>query len=261
MTRLVFCDTETTSLDRWTRRIWELAYIIRDPGAADVEHREFLVVPLHEADPAALKVGGYWDRHPSPYRDGWGVGVRSGEQVAAEVARDFHGATIVGACPSFDEETLAGLLRENGLRETWNYRLLDVGTLVAGYMAHLSRSLGNPVRTTSPLSLDKCLELLGRPRMAGGVPAHRARRRPHGPRHLRQGDGAVRAAPTAGAGCGTYGGYQSHMRRSEYPCAPCAAASAAAQAQWRFRRGKSTDPVRCRACGSVFHGHTCAVAP
>ena len=135
MTRLIFCDSETTGLDRKTRLIWDLAYIIRDPGEADVERQFYMDVDLHKADPFALNIGRYWQRHPNPYRSFRSEddeGVTSRFEVVHAVAQDFKGATLVGAVPSFDEETLAKLLRAHGMRETWHYHLVDVETLAAG---------------------------------------------------------------------------------------------------------------------------------
>jgi hypothetical protein len=130
---LVFIDTETTSLDRRTRRIWDLAYIKRLP-MGDIEQQCFVQVPLELADPMSLKIGGYYDRHPHPYSPpGSGNGAPSEWVVAQEVAASFRDAILVGAVPSFDEETLADLLFRHGLTPTWHYHLVDVETLAAGY--------------------------------------------------------------------------------------------------------------------------------
>lgn len=160
--RIVFLDTETDSLDRRTRRIWDLAYIIREPGKPDVERQWFMDIPLHRADPMSLRVGGYWERHPDPYGDLPGKNVTYSGTVAVAAARDLHGATIVGACPSFDEETLARMLHRHGQVETWSHRLLDVGTLVAGWLAAIGRPGPDGADTPrEPLSLDKAAAACG----------------------------------------------------------------------------------------------------
>lgn len=130
--RLIFLDTETTGLDRRHRQIWDLAYIVRDPGEPDREFQEFLPVDLSTADPFALGVGGYYRRHPNPYGEHWGNLVAEPKQLAIQVAQDFQDAILVGAVPSFDEESLAYLLFDHNLQPTWHYHLVDVETLVAG---------------------------------------------------------------------------------------------------------------------------------
>jgi hypothetical protein len=130
---LIFLDTETTSLDRRTRRIWDLAYIRRFPDH-DSETQAFVEVSLKHADPNSLKIGGYYKRHPTPYGDSRrNVGPLLSEGRAARlVASEFRDALLVGAVPSFDEETLADLLFRHGLQSTWHYHFVDVETLAAG---------------------------------------------------------------------------------------------------------------------------------
>jgi DNA polymerase III epsilon subunit-like protein len=53
-------------------------------------------------------------------------------EVAVEIERETRGAVLIGAVPSFDEETLAGMLYRHGLCPTWHYHLVDVETLAAG---------------------------------------------------------------------------------------------------------------------------------
>ena len=138
MARLIFLDTETTSLDRRTREIWDLAYIIRDDDHNDVEKQWFLPVSLREADPISLKIGNYYQRHPSPMHSRGDARSISNSLVDPhglwrEVASDLRDAIIVGAVPSFDEETIADTLHgRNGLQPTWHYHLVDIETLAAG---------------------------------------------------------------------------------------------------------------------------------
>ncbi len=133
MTKLAFLDTETTSLNRRTRQAWDIAYILRESGRPDAEHQMFVGVDLNKADPMSLKIGGYYDRHPSPFGN-WcgGDGAVSETAAAKKIAEDLRDAIIVGAVPSFDEETLANLLRQNWLAPTWHYHLVDVESLAAG---------------------------------------------------------------------------------------------------------------------------------
>ena len=138
MTRLVFLDTETTGLDPRRHRVWEVAYIIRDPGAPDLERTCFLDVPLEKSDPYALKVGHYYQRHPDPHR--LGPGLVDAETIAsawetygrlAEVLRD---AVMCGFNPAFDAGFLAREMRRYGLAPTWHFRAHDITTM-AGAIA------------------------------------------------------------------------------------------------------------------------------
>jgi DNA polymerase III epsilon subunit-like protein len=156
---LVFVDTETTSLNRRTRRAWDVGYIIRRPGEADVEKQFFIEVDLEHADPFSLKIGHFYERHPNPFHlPGKGhhgeLLLAAGEILLGEsaaacgIAQDFKDAILVGAVPSFDEETLANLLLDNWLIPTWHYQLVDVETLAAGRLV----ARGEPA--TPPWSSD-----------------------------------------------------------------------------------------------------------
>lgn len=137
--RYIFLDTETTSLDRRKRQIWDLAYIIRDAenNIDDEEKQFFFNVSLKDADPMSLKIGRFYERHPEPY---FMYGSFTSEEAGylREVAKDFQGATLVGAVPSFDEETLARMMHKRlFLQPTWRYHLIDIETLIAGRMGML----------------------------------------------------------------------------------------------------------------------------
>ena len=164
---LVFADTETTSL-RHDRRVWEIGAIVRPAGgtrADDVEHQWFIDtgdLDLGNADPASLKIGRFYERHPqmngTPLADG---GVYTGE-ITAGVIRDnqtgilslptrppirrewmalasFEKLTrfawIVGAVPWFDTEVLGARMRANNTCPAWHYHLIDVENLAAGALA------------------------------------------------------------------------------------------------------------------------------
>ena len=74
MTRIVFLDTETTSL-RWDRRAWEVGLIVRDPGRDDQEHHWFIDIrdlDLGNADLMSLKIGRFYERHPEYKPNGGG---------------------------------------------------------------------------------------------------------------------------------------------------------------------------------------------
>lgn len=138
--KLVFIDTETTSLNRRTRQAWDVGYLMRPAGAAtsdlDLSRQFFIDVDLSEADPISLRIGGYFERHPAasiPPLATSGSAL-SPADAAAKIERDTRGAILVGAVPNFDEETLANLLYAHGLCPTWHYHLVDVETLAAGVL-------------------------------------------------------------------------------------------------------------------------------
>ncbi|GGK89396.1 hypothetical protein [Mangrovihabitans endophyticus] len=147
MTRIVFVDTETTSL-RPDRRAWDVALIVRDPGAAADDEYQWFVhadhLALDNADPRALQVGRFYDRHPD-YRskspdplDPWVGGGTPEFLVMREVERLTRGAHLVGAVPNFDAEVLGARMRVQGLCPSWHYHLIDVEALAVGYLAATS---------------------------------------------------------------------------------------------------------------------------
>ncbi|MDE1904905.1 MAG: hypothetical protein KGH75_00460 [Rhodospirillales bacterium] len=145
MTRLAFLDTETTGLDPDRHEVWEVGLILRDTdavsrvGAVVVTDREYhwmLPVDLSTADPFALDIGRFHDRHPSGYRSNQDDHPERTVTDLATFARVFaeltDGAHLVGAVVSFDAERLAALVKRQGLLPAWHYHLVDVEALVAG---------------------------------------------------------------------------------------------------------------------------------
>lgn len=144
MTRTIFFDTETTSLHRTKRRIWDVGYIIRDDHAPDIEKQFFVSASLRNADPISLQIGGYYDRYPNPFPSFSSRAFAAVEdQIITEpemceiVARDFYNAYLVGAVPSFDEETLARAFHRYSYQITWKYHLIDIESLAAGALGML----------------------------------------------------------------------------------------------------------------------------
>lgn len=135
---VVFLDTETTSLDPRSRRAWDVAMIRREPDGSEQTHCYFVEdVDLADANPFSLRVGHFYERHPN-YMEGRRLDTpyMSYEEihVARMVERITRGAHLVGAVPSFDTETLAGMLWRNGFVPAWHHHLIDVENLVAGYL-------------------------------------------------------------------------------------------------------------------------------
>lgn len=153
---VAFLDIETTGLYPWAgHQPWEIALITQEP-AEDlirservatvfpwVEYVWHLPVDLGNADPIALNIGRFHERHGNaacgatgPYVDLSG----STDYVIGDWAKDFtgltHGKHIVGAVPWFDTERfLERYLRDLNACPTWHYHLIDIEALAVGYLA------------------------------------------------------------------------------------------------------------------------------
>lgn len=134
MSKIVFVDTETTSL-RPDRRAWEIALIVRDEGE-DHEHCWMISeddLDLGNADPFSLKVGGFYERHPAYNRTHFSkTPLLEERDVFPQVEALTRGAHLVGAVPNFDAEVLGARMREYGILPAWHYHLIDVETLTVG---------------------------------------------------------------------------------------------------------------------------------
>jgi DNA polymerase III epsilon subunit-like protein len=150
MTRIVFCDTETTSL-RPDRRAWEVGLIVRDPGCDDIEHRWFVRaedLDLGNADVMSLRIGRFYERHPdaTPVQKAgvpgaWEV-THPEAYVMTQVERLTRGAHLVGAVPNFDADVLSARMRANGsvsLCPSWHYHLIDIEALAVGFLHGLNK--------------------------------------------------------------------------------------------------------------------------
>ncbi len=156
MSKIVFIDTETTSL-RPDRRAWDIGLIVREEDGAEAERQWFIAeedLDLGNADPFALKIGHFYERHP---------GYRTTDHVPRAYTDTLdetdalgqlevltRGAILVGAVPNFDAEVLGTRMRANGILPSWHYHLVDVETLAAGAKGLLP-----------PWSFDAVLELYG----------------------------------------------------------------------------------------------------
>lgn len=146
MTKLVFCDTETTGLDRERHEPWEIALIVRTGGDPDTDTEYcWRVLPdLSKADPTALRFNRFYERagtlalgepsrtafadvHPS-----YGNEDVHQRTVASDIARLVFGATIVGAVPDFDAGMLRRWLAKHDQCWAAHYHLVDVETFAAG---------------------------------------------------------------------------------------------------------------------------------
>lgn len=132
---LCFIDCETDGLHHLCRP-WEIAIVRRDE-AGQTEHHWFLPLDLRHADQQALKIGGFWDRHPVGRKVSGKPAipcepVPSAHDVAKEIMRLTFGATLVGSGVHYDADVLARLLRAEGYLPSWSHRLRCVATLASG---------------------------------------------------------------------------------------------------------------------------------
>lgn len=130
-------DTETTGLD-WSRQAWEIALVRRHPDGNETAKTMLLDIDLRRADPKALEIGGFYERHPrgiylaSGKRPDYHAELTSIDQAAYWIHRLTFGATIIGAQPWFDTHILERILHTQGLQPSWFYRMRDVESMTAG---------------------------------------------------------------------------------------------------------------------------------
>lgn len=152
MTVIAFMDAETTGLDPWRDRIWELAVIVRRPGLPDAEHAwqiaPRLDAPLSDATRRALAVGGYDARcqvrgQPPGTVATIAGGIRPAH--AAGLARDLaamlDGAQLAGINVSFDRDFTAAFCARHGERLAAGYHLAELCSMTAGWL----HGRGSPV--------------------------------------------------------------------------------------------------------------------
>ena len=186
-TTIVALDLETTGLDPERHHIWEIGAIVRDHRDPRYNGRwQIMLHPnLSVADPAALRIGRYYERATRYVGDkdvAGGVRVNGAElgaaawvverptsligpsgkpepppiapygavgrrAVASWMAVMLDGATIVGANPAFDAAFMGNFLRSHGHAPTWHHHLVDVAALAAGLLACCSEMPRPPWRT------------------------------------------------------------------------------------------------------------------
>ena len=140
MSDIAFLDFETTSLDDELGEVWEIGLI---DDASSAEYCWLIRPKLNFADPNALRIGKYYQRNfiayeqfGSAYRNVHPEGRSSTNvhRVARELAVLLAGKTVIGAVPDFDFRFGRRFLREHN--EIWaaHYHLIDIETLVAGYL-------------------------------------------------------------------------------------------------------------------------------
>lgn len=136
MSKLIFIDTETTSLRR-DRRAWEIGLIIRR-NDRDLEGRWFIDIDdldLGNADLKSLEIGRFYERHPQMNgRESADVYVDEEADALRRVEELTRGAHLVGAVPNFDADVLDRRMRAHGILPSWHYHLVDIEALAVGYL-------------------------------------------------------------------------------------------------------------------------------
>lgn len=137
---ICFIDTETTSLDRYTREVWEVAMIRRDPDGTEASYEAKIAgINLSEASPVSLKIGRFYDRYDMRQSGNNGRGMMPPvpydhpARIAATVERMTRGAHLIAAVPSFEDTSLAPLLKRHQLAPAWHYHLVCIENVLAGY--------------------------------------------------------------------------------------------------------------------------------
>lgn len=117
---ILFVDVETTGLDPDRHHLWEIA-VVDEAGETLLDAQ--IHVDLTTADPAALRINGYYRRRwETPVLPRW---------LVQRLVGLLDGATLAGAAPHFDAAFLDRWLRAHGQCGTWSHRLLDVCTFAA----------------------------------------------------------------------------------------------------------------------------------
>ena len=159
---MVFLDTETTGLHE-DRRAWEIALVRREDGITRtvtifIDVRD---IPLDQADPTALEIGRFYDRHPEfgGTLPPGAVHLRESEAMAL-VAEITAGAELYGLNPLFDTECLDAAMRRHGRTPNWWRTPVDIAVLARGFVIGQGIS-DNPHRGTDRLSAQCGVEAPG----------------------------------------------------------------------------------------------------
>ena len=156
MSTLAFVDIETTGLDVDRAEVWEVGLYIESTypseGSSDDGEYSWLLPVSHlgTAEPEALKLSGFYERHPIG-NGSWNtdeVTMATPLRFAHDFERLTRGATLVGANVRFDERFLDRLLRAQNTSPSWHYRLCDVEALAQGAMRNpLPMGLANSLNS------------------------------------------------------------------------------------------------------------------
>jgi DNA polymerase III epsilon subunit-like protein len=141
---IVAVDVETTSV-RPDRRAWDIGLIRRTPDGVETTFQAFIAgvdLDLGNADHRALQVGRFHQRHPDYRRQPdlfYAPGVDQSPapreyDVWRQVEWLTRGAELVGYNVAFDAATLDSCMRANGISPSFGYHLIEVRSLLAGFL-------------------------------------------------------------------------------------------------------------------------------
>lgn len=144
----VFLDTETGGL-RHDDKVWEVGAVVDRPSG--VQTRDLIHVygfDAAAADPKALQMGGFFERHPqyapagSMYATTSGMdpdvpvteGMASSHDLSMHLEKLVRGARIVVCNAVFDVPRLTVMMAEHGIPWTGHYRVVCATTYAAGVL-------------------------------------------------------------------------------------------------------------------------------
>lgn len=138
--KLVFLDTETTSLDITLARPWEIALIERWPDGAELRNLIHIQgVDLRDADPEALEVGRFEERHcqdPAaqvmPEADAAHYVNLLTRPVGAAGSESAAPVLVGSNVAAYDVPILASMLARHGLSPRWYHHPIDLMTWQQG---------------------------------------------------------------------------------------------------------------------------------
>lgn len=153
---MAFIDTETTGLAR-TSQVWEVA-VVKEGRPLHL----MLPIDVAAADPVALDIGGFHERHPQGSRfvpELQSAPLVSEVEASAQVIEMTSGTHLVAANPGFDIAVLITLFESVGASCEWNYHALDIESYAIGWLG--SHGIALPQKWSS----DALAQLCGVPPM------------------------------------------------------------------------------------------------
>lgn len=114
-----FIDIETNGTDYNYHEAIEIGIVV-----GDEEFECSLPFQLSRSTPKALEVNGWGKREFAPLWDPM--------NAAVQIASITEGCHLVGQNVRFDERFVDNFLRSHGLTPRWNFRLVELSSLVAG---------------------------------------------------------------------------------------------------------------------------------
>lgn len=149
--RIAIIDTETLGLDPRVHPVWEVAIAFGERETQEYSWQvEVRDIDIDRADPYALQIAGFHDRYNLDE-------TLTPRATAERLVGMLDGRHIIGAVPSFDEERLRQLVWKHlpGAKIPWHYHLIDVETLLIGWLVAQGH------RPQLPWDSDELSELVG----------------------------------------------------------------------------------------------------